>query len=188
MSRPPRPSTSAPRPAIASEAALQALALRYVARFPCSSHKLRTHLGKKLEPSIAQELVTLAVSRRWVDGVIASLTRMRALDDLGFAQARAVTLHRRGRAARLIERDLRRAGLPEPAIEHARRSLAELSAEPDLSAAIALARKKRIGPFARAPLDEAMRRRQLALLARAGFSFTIARRIVDCRDASQLEE
>ena len=110
------------------------------------------------------------------------------LDDVGFAQARAVTLHRRGRATRIIEQDLRRAGLPVAAIEGACRALVELAPEPDLTAAIALARKKRLGPFARGPLDDGARRRQLALLARAGFSFAVARRIVDCRDAQLLEE
>lgn len=176
------------RATITSEAALQAIALRYVARFPCSTHKLRVHLGKKLEATIATEVVGAQVARRWIDGVVASLTRMRALDDVGFAQARAVTLHCRGRATRIIEQDLRRAGLPVAAIEGACRALVELAPEPDLTAAIALARKKRLGPFARGPLDDGARRRQLALLARAGFSFAVARRIVDCRDAQLLEE
>ena len=58
--------------------------------------------------------------------------------------------------------------------------------DPDFTAAARLARKKRLGPFAKTPLTNELRQKQLATLARGGFSFDIARRVMST-DADTLE-
>lgn len=174
---------------IRTEEALKNLALRYVARFPCTTDKLRKHLAKKMREALDANEAQPGDGRKWIDGVIATLTRVRLLDDNAYAGARALTLHRRGRATSLIVRDLAQRGAPEAAIAHARDALAESCEHPDLSAAARLAKKKRLGPFATTqPLTQDVRRKHLAALARGGFSFDIARRIVDARDPELLAE
>ncbi|HRE88005.1 MAG TPA: RecX family transcriptional regulator, partial [Myxococcota bacterium] len=137
--------------------------------------------------------VAPATARRWVDPVLATLTRVKVLDDALYAEHRAKTLHRRGRSTRLIARDLELKAAPKPAIDTALSSLADDGAT-DFRAAVLLAKKKRLGPFGSPSTGgdkEArlkLRAKQLGALARAGFSFEIARRVVDAPSRESLEE
>ncbi len=60
-------------------------------------------------------------------------------------------------------------------------------ANPDLAAAFTLARRRRLGPFRLAAREE-NRQRDMAVLGRAGFSFEIARKIVEADDVAALED
>lgn len=190
---------------IRSEEELKSVALSYLDRFPCTTEKLRIHLGKKLKDAIAAEEARPADAWRWLDQVIETLTRVRLLDDVAWSESRASTLHRRGRATSLIRRDLAKSGAPEAAIDAAETSLGDDRRAVDLASAVRLAKKKSLGPFAKAPTtparprpgkpplsdrDQAMklRQRHLATLARAGFSFEIAKTILDARDPEHLAE
>jgi regulatory protein len=53
------------------------------------------------------------------------------------------------------------------------------SADEELAAAFVLARKRRVGPYRRAAVDRAGRAKELPVLARAGFPFGVAKRVVD---------
>lgn len=171
---------------IRTEEALKNLALSYVARFPCTTDKLRKHLAKKMREALDAGEAQPGDGRKWIDGVIATLTRVKLLDDKAYAEARALTLHRRGRATSIIVRDLARLGAPEAAILHAKSALNETAEDPDFTAAARLARKKRLGPFAKTALTRELEQKQLATLARGGFSFDIARRVMRA-DADALE-
>lgn len=97
------------------------------------------------------------------------------IDDRSFAMARAGALTRRGYGAVRVHGALRQAGIAaddaaavEPVLEDTR-----------VTAALALARRKRIGPFAAAPPDRAQREKQIAALVRGGHGFALARAIVE---------
>jgi regulatory protein len=63
----------------------------------------------------------------------------------------------------------------------------ETGGDPALAAALALARRRRLGPW-RPPAARAARRdKDLAILARAGFPRGLATRIVDAPDIAALE-
>ncbi|MGZ9112557.1 MAG: RecX family transcriptional regulator, partial [Rhodoplanes sp.] len=144
---------------------------------------------------------------RIVDGVIGRLLRAGLLDDRKYAEARAATLHRRGVSAGQIRGRLVQKGIDA---EAAQRAVAALAAEtaPDLAGvdptgadltgvdvtgvnltgAVNLARRRRLGPF-RAPLDRArMREKDLAALARAGFSYHVAVQVIDAACPDRLSD
>ncbi len=110
-------------------------------------------------------------ARRIVREVVARLAAAGAVNDATFAESRARTLVRAGRsrvavaaylAAKGVAADLARSVLPEDATS-------------ELAAALTVARRRRIGPFrAGAVPDQVGRRRELAILARAGFPQSIA--------------
>ena len=54
--------------------------------------------------------------------------------------------------------------------------------DPELTAAVTLAKRRRLGPFAAKPPDGEQREKHLAALARAGFSYDVARRVIDGKD------
>jgi regulatory protein len=149
-------------------AALERLALRYVERFATTRGKLADYLRRKVR------------ERGWEGAAadpVALAERMAALgyvDDRAWAEAKAGALTRRGLGARRVGEALRHAQVGE---EDAA-SVRPLLDEGALDAALALARRKRIGPFGDGGADRAVQQKQLAQLLRAGHPFDLARRIV----------
>jgi len=188
----PQPEKKRRRP-ITSEEALKDLALTYAIRYPGTVGKMRRYLDQKMRDAVAANECQASNARAWVDAVIATLVRIKVLDDAVYAGNRARTLQRRGRALSVIARDLQHKQAEPTAIESAVTELRAESADPDWKAAVNLARKKRLGPFGTA-LETSdresrmkLRQKQLATLARSGFAFDLARRIVDARDVSSLD-
>lgn len=148
---------------------LDRLALRYVERFATTRGKLRTYLARKLR------------ERGWAGDApadVAALAERMAdlgyIDDRGFAEARVGAMGRRGLGRRRIAGALRAAGI-EGADSDAVQPAIEDQAE---ASAIAFARRRRIGPFARDEVDRPTRERQLAAMLRAGHDFDRARRVM----------
>jgi len=88
---------------------------------------------------------------------------------------RARSLTRTGRSRRAIAAHLAQRGI---APETAAASL-PTDAETELAAAVAFTLRRRIGPFRRAPVDQAGRLRELGMLARAGFAHATASAALD---------
>lgn len=179
---------------ITSEDALKDLALSYAIRYPGTVEKLRRYLGQKMRDAVAANECSESDTRPWIDAVVATLLRIKVLDDELFAGIRAHSLQRRGRSLSTIARDLKHKETAPNAIEGALDELRSESDNPDWTAALALARKKRLGPFGSGleTPDRAarmkLRQKQLATLGRAGFGFDLARRIVDAPDLAALED
>lgn len=161
-----RPPRSTPPPLDA--AALDRLAIHYVGRYATSSAKLVAYLRRKI------------TERGWegppadLEALAGRLTELGYIDDAAFAEARSRSLTRRGYGGRRVDAALRGAGISE---EH--RAAARPDQAAAVAAAIALARRRRIGPFAEAAGDRAVRARWLGTLLRAGHAMTLARTIVD---------
>jgi regulatory protein len=166
------------------EARLEEMALAYVARFATSAGKLRTYLRRKLR------------ERGWIedtpepdlDALVARYVEKGYVDDEGFARAKSAGLLSRGYGARRVEQQLHAAGIGEGL--RARFAPGELAGR---EAVVALARKRRFGPFTRGELrgDETWtktREKQLAAMIRAGHAFDHARRVIDATDPALLDE
>lgn len=163
----------------ASEDALAELAVAYLERFPTTAARATLFLRRKMGESVAEGLCNPADAHAWVGAVVQRMKRAQVLDDRRWAESRARVLHRRGRALRVIRRDLVVKGVEPELVDGALDALAEEHGDVELSAARALARRRRLGPFARPHQRAELRERHLAVLARAGFSFTVARRVID---------
>ena len=77
-------------------------------------------------------------------------------------------------------------GVASDAIDDALESLTDLVTNADLNGACNYARRRRIGPWRRRDRTD-YRDRDLAALARQGFSYDIARKVIDAEDADMLE-
>jgi regulatory protein len=125
-----------------------------------------------------------------IDGIVARYVRAGVIDDARYAERKAGRLHRRGTSARHIRRKLALAGIAHEGIDRALDATrAELAADNDaldLRAALAFARRRRLGPFRAAAERTDRRDRDLAALGRAGFAYALARRVIDADDAETL--
>jgi len=157
--------------------ALDRLALRYVERFSTTRGKLITYLAGKIR------------QRGW-DGAPADphalaekLADLGYIDDRAFAEARAGAMTRRGLGARRVAGALRQAGVQE---EDAKAVMPGVD-DQALQAAMAYARKRRIGPYAAAPADRVLLEKHIGALVRAGHDFGLARRIARLAPGETLE-
>ena len=109
------------------------------------------------------------------------------MDDRSFAETRARGLHRRGTSTRGIRADLAAKGVAAGLIDSALAKLADETADPETSAAITYARKRRLGPYRNSAQRAEKRERDMAALGRKGFSYDLVRRIIDAEDLEAIE-
>jgi regulatory protein len=169
-----RPAVPAPDAANLHEAALD-----YLARYAATEAGLRRVLFRRIERWAQRagggEAVApvVAAAREAASEVVARLVAAGAVNDAAYAESRALSLLRSGRSRRAAAAQLAAKGVDAATAQ------AALPADEatELAAALVLARKRRIGPFrSGSEPDIAGRRRELGVLARAGFPQPVAMR------------
>ncbi len=160
-------------------AALHEAALSHLARYAATRAGLERVLLRRIARWARQAdgereatAASVAVAKAAAKDVVARLVAAGAVNDAAFAAARARRLARAGSSRQRIAAHLARHGVTGSAVA------AALPADPEaeLLAALALARRRRIGPFRMArSVDPDAARRELAALARAGFPHGVAR-------------
>jgi regulatory protein len=178
------------RPAPVSAERLERAALRYLERFAASAARLRRVLMTRVERSARDHGTDRAEAAGWVEALLQRYQRCGLLDDAAYAGAKAASLRRSGASGRAVRGRLAAHGIAPELAEAALRQADDGASRDtaDFAAALALARRRRLGRF-RAPDQRAPHRaRDLATLGRAGFDYETARRVVDGRDGEEGEE
>lgn len=170
---------------------LEKAALHYLERFSASAALLRRVLARRVEKARREGGEVPPDAAALVEAAIARCVRLGLVDDRRFAEGKAVGLRRRGASARQIAAKLRLAGIDPDTVDGALAAAAvemqaEAGEEAELRAALRLAERRRIGPYRPAGERAAQHRRDLATLARAGFSLAVARRVLDAPDPDSL--
>ena len=150
--------------------ALEQLALAYVARYATSSAKLIAYLKRKIRERGWQEDEPPADPRALAERYV----ELGYIDDAAFARMRQDGLLRRGYGKRRVDQALGQAGIDDGLREEI--APAEAARR---HALLAFVRRRRFGPFASEPPDQARREKQLAAMLRAGHSLDDARRLAD---------
>lgn len=159
---------------------LEELALTYVARYATSTAKLEGYLARKLRERGWSEDEPAPPD---VTGIVTRHVEAGHIDDAAYARTRAGSLLRRGYGNRRVEQTLYADGIEEEVRGQVRAGTAR-----SREAAVALARRRRFGPFHRGAMDERARERQIAAILRAGHDFDAARTIVSAETEVRLEE
>ena len=162
-------------------------AVDYLCRYNSSRHKLtqilRRFATRKLEDYDPGD-ITAAIQR-----TIDQCGKLGYLDDRQFAVTVARSQRRLGRSQAVIRQRLRQHALDEGLIAHALAEADENCNGGDMQAAIRFAQRRRLGPFAKRQSTHHQRRdahqrkkRDLSAMARAGFSWEISQRVLDCEN------
>ncbi len=163
-----------------TEAALHAAALAHLARYATTQAGLLRVLDRRIERwGRGQEedvMEQVRAAREAARAVVARLAGQGLVDDAAFAASRARSLTRAGRSRQAIAAHLAARGVGREAAAAALPG----QEEAEFAAALACAKRRRIGPFRRNDADAEGRLRELAILARAGFERAVALRALDC--------
>jgi regulatory protein len=155
-------------------------ALSYLGRFASSAENLRRVLQRRARRRAATEGARAADPL--IEALIARYLAAGLLDDAAYAAARARARLNRGDSLRRIAAGLAAKGVGTEEAAAALGSLREGHGDPDLAAACAFARRRRLGPFRRDAAAALDRDRALAAFARAGFGRREAEAVLACAD------
>jgi regulatory protein len=179
----PRPET----PKALDRASIEEKALAYLDKFDASQSRLRrvlndfvqrraTALGADPEPFVA--MVTEVVARYEANGLI---------NDRRYGTAMATRLSERGVSSQVIRMKLQGRGLAGELANEVTQAL-RVQGHSDLDAARALVKKRKLG-FRRPESERRSSfRRDLGILARAGFDFDTARQALSVESAEEDED
>jgi regulatory protein len=156
---------------------LQDRALDYLGRYAASTRRLRQVLKRRIQRSAEAHEIDPAPLLVELEQVIERLTRSGLLNDEAFAEMKARNLNRRGGSRRQIAAKLAASGVAAGERAKAIERLEEETPDAEFAAAVAYAKRRRLGAFRTVRDDSPERRRKdLAAMARAGFSLEMARR------------
>ena len=159
-------------------------ALGYLGRYASSTENLRRVLRRRVRRRSRDDLAALQRAAPLIDAVVERHCRSGLLDDEAYAAQRSQSLHRRGESLAKIRARLAAKGIPGAVAADALATLRSGAANPDLAAACAFARRRRLGPYRTVGRDPM---RELAAFARAGFSRRVAQAVLACPDVDAVE-
>lgn len=162
--------TKRPRPPL-DPPTLRALALHYLGRYATSRGRLRHYLERK----IRERGWTQNAPAADLDSLIAGFAERGYVDDASFAEARASSMLRRGYGRNRVNAALRHAGIDAELAD----ATSQIDSESAREAALAFARRRRLGPFGVPIRDHKQREKAIAAFIRAGHPYEIAREIVE---------
>ena len=161
----------------------------YLERFAASRARLEKLMRGKIRLSVAEYGTDPEEAENWMKSVLSACEQAGFINDDAYAKGRARSLLRKGKAIRVIAADLSARGIASHQIDHA---IKELKAEadqaaydevrgtdPNIAAAAAYARRRRLGPWRRPDIRDEKREKDMAALARQGFGYDTATRIIN---------
>jgi len=166
---------------------LRNAALYYLQRYASSSENLREVLTRRVRRAERHYDTDREDAADWIDLIVQDFQKTGLLDDRTYAEGRVQSMFRQGRSRRLMMLDLRKKGVAPDVIDSALAALAAENHAPDRTAAIRYVRRRRLGPY-RLQSREDYRERDMAAVARAGFDYETARRVIDAETPESLEE
>lgn len=170
---------------------LQNAAVFYLERYASSAEGLRRVLRRRVSKALMLEAPVMDNVEEAIEAVVQKFVAAGLLDDRAFAQTKARSLHRRGVSGRLTRQRLQVAGVGRDDVDSALAALdEELGTDParrEIQAAVAFARRRRLGPFRMKDREE-KKARDLASMARAGFAYDLARKVIESTDPDALDE
>lgn len=148
--------------------------MHYLERYAAPTEQLRRVLQRNIVASCRHHGQNPSDFSAMRDEIVARCVASGLIDDARFAEARAATLRRRGQSGRAVAAKLSAKGVERELVSR----IVEGSDAAEIDAARIAAKRKRIGPWRRQN-QEFDRQKELAALARAGFSMTVARAVID---------
>lgn len=157
---------------------LRELALRYVGKYATTRARLRHYLARKIR------------ERGWkgerepdLEKLAARFAELGLVDDAAYALAKSRSLGARGYGKQRLVEQLRHAGVED---EDGSEAAAHADQEA-VDAALRLARRRRIGPFAAAAPDPRQRGKWIAAMVRAGHGFGLAKAISELAPGQDID-
>lgn len=149
----------------------------YLERYDQPAGHVRRHFLRKISRSTREHGTDGEALTEALDGMLARLVGGGTINDRRVAENLIRSGRSRGWAERRIKLAAASKSIPRDLIDDLMKTSEE--AGTDRAAALQLARRRRLGPWRTADDSPELRRKELAILARGGFGYGVARAVVD---------
>lgn len=146
------------------------IALYYLGRYDSSAEQLRRVLSRRVLKEKIKGAEVPSEAEEWIEKIVSQMCRDGYVNDQRFAENQVRKYQAAGKSKQFLIGKLKMAGINAEIIQN----LPELETDSDFEAACRFVRKKKIGFFRPPEKQKECYKKDLAALARAGFSFDIA--------------
>ncbi len=154
-----------------TEKRLHNITLYYLTRFDASAGKVRAMLKRRLMKAKMAGMEIPSDAAQWIENVVSDMCRLGYLNDSRYAENKLRILVHQGKSIQFMTLKLKEDGVDADTI-HALLRDASVS---DLEQARHLVARKKLGPYRFPEQQQICYQKDLATLARAGFSYETAR-------------
>lgn len=155
---------------------LQNIALYYLQRFETSVENLRTVLWRRVKDyAFYVPEFNVAEAEMWIEEILADFQKRHYVDDKRFAELKIRDYLALGKSENYIRLKMAQKGVSDELVNQI---LSEQEFDP-FQNALKLAKKKRIGPFRSAEERADFWQKDVAVLARAGFDYDVAKKVME---------
>ncbi len=169
---------------------LEKAAFYYLGRYASGEGNLRTILENKIKRAAYAGSTIPPETKDWIEGVVDKCVAIGLVSDPEYAKMKVQSLLAQGKSLRKIQIVLQHKKVADSVIQDILEPYKAEGNEIDLKSALKYAKKRRFGPF-RSPLmggtDDAegalrkKRKKEIAAMIRAGFSYGISIETLDGR-------
>ena len=157
---------------------MRTFSLNYIEKYAPSKQQLRTYLLKKyLKAKIANTNKKNITDL--IDVVLLDLEKSKFVNDKFYSKSKADSLIRRGSSINKIRNYLISKGISDKYVVDTINEIKEKNEDQDFFSAIKFCKKKRIGPARNEDNRPLFYKKDIAVLARAGFDFEVSRKVMD---------
>ncbi len=154
---------------------LKNIALYYLKRFDSSVANLRSVLRRRVEEyAYFNKEFDKHEAYAWIESILEDFESYGYLNDERYGEIKVRNYLAAGKSARYIQGKMKQKGISEQVVDE----LLENSGYDAYESALALAKKKKIGPFRAPESRREMRNKDMAALIRAGFDYDVVCKIM----------
>ena len=158
--------------------ALKDMAYSYIEKYSPSKQQLKVYLLKKYLTKIKGTKSKKEISEL-IDNVLVSLEQNKFLNDELYSDSKSRTLLRRGYSLNKINQSLRMKGIDQKFIKQSIEKIKNKEIEPDFVSALKLCKRRRIGAIRPNANRELFYKKDMGILARAGFDYDLSKRVLN---------
>lgn len=159
-----------------TEKRLYNIALCYLSRYEATTGKVRDVLKRRLMTAERRGEEIPNEAPAWIEKIIAQMVDLGYIDNNRYAENTFRRLTEAGKSVRSIAYKLKQAGLEEDVLSDLIEEQETTSGELDLTSALKLVKKRKLGLYRPESQRAAYAQKDLAVLGRAGFSYEIAQK------------
>ena len=150
----------------------------YLEKYSASKQQLKTYLLKKILKK-SYKSVNKKEIYNLIDVVISSLEKQKFVSDKYYSDYKSKIFYKKGYSLNKIRYNLIMKGIDQKYIKDSISKIKEKESDPDFFSAIKVCRKRRIGPRREESNRSLFFKKDISILARAGFSYDISKKVLN---------
>ena len=157
---------------------LKDLAYSYLEKYSPSKQQLKVYLLKKYLTKFNCTQSKKDISNL-IDTILNNLESNKLINDEMYSDSKARMMLRRGYSVNKINQSLKNKGIKYEYIKKSLDKIKSNNIEPDFVSALKLCKRRRVGPMRPSANRELFYKKDMGILARAGFSYDMSKRILE---------